>query len=30
MGRQAMKITADTNVLARALTEDDAEQSKAA
>jgi len=30
MGRQAMKITADTNVLVRALTEDDAEQSKAA
>ena len=30
MGRQAMKITADTNVLVRALTEDHAEQSKAA
>jgi predicted nucleic-acid-binding protein len=30
MGWQAMKITADTNVLVRALTEDDAEQSKAA
>jgi predicted nucleic-acid-binding protein len=30
MGWQAMKITADTNVLVRVLTEDDAEQSKAA
>jgi predicted nucleic-acid-binding protein len=30
MGWQAMKITADTNVLVRALTEDHAEQSKAA
>src|SRR5450759_5424007 len=30
MGRQAMKITADTNVLVRAVTEDDIEQSKAA
>jgi predicted nucleic-acid-binding protein len=30
MGRQAMKITADTNVLVRAVTEDDVEQSKAA
>jgi predicted nucleic-acid-binding protein len=30
MGRQAMKITADTNVLVRALTEDHAEQSKTA
>jgi predicted nucleic-acid-binding protein len=30
MGRQAMKMTADTNVLVRALTEDHAEQSKAA
>jgi predicted nucleic-acid-binding protein len=30
MGGQAMKITADTNVLVRAITEDDAEQSKAA
>jgi predicted nucleic-acid-binding protein len=30
MGRQTMKITADTNVLVRALTEDHATQSKAA
>jgi predicted nucleic-acid-binding protein len=30
MGWQTMKVTADTNVLVRALTEDDAEQSKAA
>jgi predicted nucleic-acid-binding protein len=30
MGGQAMKITADTNVLVRAVTEDDVEQSKAA
>jgi predicted nucleic-acid-binding protein len=30
MGRQAMKVTADTNVLVRALTEDHPEQSKAA
>jgi predicted nucleic-acid-binding protein len=30
MGRQAMKVTADTNVLVRALTEDHAVQSKAA
>ena len=30
MGRQAMKITADTNVLVRALVEDHAAQSKAA
>jgi predicted nucleic-acid-binding protein len=30
MGWQAMKITADTNVLVRALTEDHVEQSKAA
>ena len=30
MGRQARKITADTNVLVRALTEDHAEQSKVA
>jgi predicted nucleic-acid-binding protein len=30
MGRQAMKITADTNVLVRAVTGDDVEQSKAA
>jgi predicted nucleic-acid-binding protein len=30
MGWQAMKMTADTNVLVRALTEDHAEQSKAA
>jgi predicted nucleic-acid-binding protein len=30
MGWKAMKITADTNVLVRALTEDHAEQSKAA
>jgi predicted nucleic-acid-binding protein len=30
MGWQAMKITADTNVLVRAVTEDDIEQSKAA
>jgi predicted nucleic-acid-binding protein len=30
MGRQAMRITADTNVLVRALTEDDVEQSKVA
>src|SRR6185437_1249873 len=30
MGRQAMKITADTNVLARAFLEDHPEQSKAA
>jgi predicted nucleic-acid-binding protein len=30
MGWQAMKITADTNVLVRALAEDHAEQSKAA
>jgi predicted nucleic-acid-binding protein len=30
MGEEAMKITADTNVLVRALTEDHAEQSKAA
>ena len=30
MGRQAMKITADTNVLVRAVTEDDVEQSRAA
>src|SRR5664279_4958906 len=30
MGWQAMKITADTNVLVRALTEDHAGQSKAA
>jgi predicted nucleic-acid-binding protein len=30
MGWEAMKITADTNVLVRALTEDHAEQSKAA
>jgi predicted nucleic-acid-binding protein len=30
MGRQAMKITADTNVLVRAITEDHEAQSKAA
>jgi predicted nucleic-acid-binding protein len=30
MGRQAMKITADTNVLVRALADDHAEQSKVA
>lgn len=30
MGRQAVKITADTNVLVRALTGDDARQSKVA
>jgi predicted nucleic-acid-binding protein len=30
MGWQTMKVTADTNVLVRALTEDHAEQSKAA
>jgi predicted nucleic-acid-binding protein len=30
MGRQAMKITADTNVLVRAFLEDDPEQSKPA
>jgi predicted nucleic-acid-binding protein len=30
MGRQAMKITADTNVLVRALVEDHARQSEAA
>jgi predicted nucleic-acid-binding protein len=30
MGWQAMKVTADTNVLVRALTEDHAEQSRAA
>jgi predicted nucleic-acid-binding protein len=30
MGGQAMKITADTNVLVRAVTEDDVEQSNAA
>ena len=30
MGWQAVRITADTNVLVRALTEDDAEQRKAA
>jgi predicted nucleic-acid-binding protein len=30
MGWQAMKITADTNVLVRAVAEDDAEQSKLA
>jgi predicted nucleic-acid-binding protein len=30
MGRQAMKITADTNVLVRALAQDHAGQSKAA
>jgi predicted nucleic-acid-binding protein len=30
MGWQAMKITADTNVLARAILDDDAKQSKAA
>jgi predicted nucleic-acid-binding protein len=30
MGRETMKITADTNVLVRALTEDHAEQSKIA
>jgi predicted nucleic-acid-binding protein len=30
MGWQAVKITADTNLLVRALTEDHAEQSKAA
>jgi predicted nucleic-acid-binding protein len=30
VGRQAMKITADTNVLVRALTGDDARQSKIA
>jgi predicted nucleic-acid-binding protein len=30
MGRQAMKVTADTNVLVRAVTEDHAQQSKAA
>jgi predicted nucleic-acid-binding protein len=30
MGRQAMKITADTNVLVRAITEDHESQSKAA
>jgi len=30
MGWQAMKITADTNVLVRALAEDDADQSKVA
>jgi predicted nucleic-acid-binding protein len=30
MGRETMKITADTNVLVRALTEDHAEQSRAA
>jgi predicted nucleic-acid-binding protein len=30
MGWQAMKITADTNVLVRALAEDDANQSKVA
>jgi predicted nucleic-acid-binding protein len=30
MGRQAMKITADTNVLVRAFLEDHPEQSKAA
>jgi predicted nucleic-acid-binding protein len=30
MGRKAVKITADTNVLVRALTEDDPKQSKIA
>jgi predicted nucleic-acid-binding protein len=30
MGRETVKITADTNVLVRALTEDHAEQSKVA
>jgi predicted nucleic-acid-binding protein len=30
MGRQTVKVTADTNVLVRALTEDHAAQSKAA
>jgi predicted nucleic-acid-binding protein len=30
MGRQAMKITADTNVLVRAMTGDDKQQSKVA